>query len=96
MSRHHILPPLAYLPPQPKKIEKPKRRIHVGTADETEEATQTREASAPDQFLSPGGVLPKPDFPAIEGSEEKPHHPQGRLSEDTLRAMLQVQESRAG
>jgi hypothetical protein len=96
MSRHHILPPLAYLPPQPKKIEKPKRRLRPGDVDETEEAAQTSEASAADQLLTPGSGLAKPDLPAIEGSEHKPHHPQGRLSEDTLRAMLQVQESKEG
>jgi hypothetical protein len=96
MSRHHILPPLAYLPPQPKKIEKPKRRLRLGDVDETEEAAQTRETAAADQLLTPGSVLSKPDLPAIEGSEHKPHHPPGRLSEDTLKLMLQVQESKAG
>jgi len=96
MSRHHILPPLAYLPPQPKKIEKPKRRLRLGDVDETEEAAQTSEASAANQLLTPGSVLSEPDLPAIEGSERKPHHPPGRLSEDTLRAMLQAQESKEG
>ena len=94
MSLHHILPPLAYLPPQPKKIEKPKRRLRLGDVDETGEAAQASEAS--DQPPAPGSVLAKPDLPAIEGSEHKPHHPHGRLSEDTLRVMLQVQESKAG
>jgi hypothetical protein len=93
MSRHHILPPLAYLPPEPKKIEKPKRRLPVGDVDETEEAAQSREAS--DQPPPPGSVVLKTDSPAIEGSEHKPHHPQGRLSGDTLRVLLQVQESKA-
>jgi hypothetical protein len=91
MSRHHILPPLAYLPPPPKKIEKPKRRLRLGDVDETEEAAQASEVS--DQPAPPGSVLAKPDLPAIEGSERKPQHPSGRLSEDTLRVMLQVQES---
>jgi len=89
MSRHHILPPLAYLPPQPKKIEKPRRRIRVGDVEETEEAVQTSAANQPPA----GGVLSKPDLLPIQGSEHKPHHPQGRLSESTLSVMLQAQES---
>jgi len=32
------------------------------------------------------------NFPAIEASDRKPKNPQGRLSESTLTAMLQVQE----
>ena len=93
MSRHHILPPLAYLPPQPKKIEKAKRRIRIGDVEETEEAAQAREASATGQPPPPASRLPSPDLPAIEGSEHKPHHPQGRLSESTLSVMLQAQEA---
>ena len=93
MTRHHILPPLAYLPPQPKKIEKPRRRIRVGDLEETEEAAQTTEASAANQPRLPGSMLSKPDSLPIEGSEHKAHHPQGRLSESTLSVMLQAQES---
>ena len=91
MSRHHILPPLAYLPPQPKKIEKSRRRIRVDDLEETEAAAQTSEASAANQPPPPGSA--KPGLLPIEGSEHKPHHPQGRLSESTLSVMLQAQES---
>jgi hypothetical protein len=91
MSRHHILPPLAYLPPQPKKIEKPKRRVRVDDLEETEGAAQTSEASAANQPPPPGSA--KRDLLPTEGSERKPHHPQGRLSETTLSVMLQAQES---
>jgi hypothetical protein len=91
MSRHHMLPPLTYLPPQP-KIEKPRRRrLRVGDLEETEEAAQATEASAVNQPASPGGA--KPGLLPIEGSEHKPHHPQGRLSEGTLSVLLQAQES---
>ena len=32
------------------------------------------------------------NFTPIEGSERKPQHPRGRLSESTLKVMLEVQE----
>jgi hypothetical protein len=32
------------------------------------------------------------NFTAIEGAEQKPRRPMGRLSENTLKAMLQAQE----
>ena len=32
------------------------------------------------------------NFTPIEGSERKPQHPRGRLSESTLKVMLQAQE----
>jgi hypothetical protein len=35
---------------------------------------------------------PPQNFPAIEGSESKPQHSNGRLSEGTLKALLQAQE----
>jgi hypothetical protein len=39
-----------------------------------------------------GGKLPLPNFIPIESSEQKPQHPRGRLSESTLKVMLQAQE----
>ncbi len=93
MSRHHILPPLVYVPqPKPKKVENRKRRIQAGGVDGLDEAGETHEATAADRS-TPAFKEPQPqNFPAIEGSESKPQHPRGRLSEDTLKAMLQVQE----
>jgi hypothetical protein len=35
---------------------------------------------------------PPQNFSEIEGAERKPQHPRGRLSEGTLKAMLEVQE----
>jgi hypothetical protein len=95
MSRHHILPPIVYVPdPRPKKIENRKRRIQVGGAgmiDELEEAGETYETTSTGRS---NPVFNKPlsqNFPAIEGSESKPHY-SGRLSDGTLKAMLQAQE----
>jgi hypothetical protein len=32
------------------------------------------------------------NFAPVEGADQKPQHPKGRLSEGTLKAMLQAQE----
>jgi hypothetical protein len=95
MSRHHMLPPIVYAPPpQPKKIEKRKRRTQVGDVEDMDETAEAREASGASRSTPAGSKLPPPNLPAIEGSERKPHNPGGRLSEDTLKAMLQAQESK--
>jgi hypothetical protein len=94
MSRHHILPPLIYAPP-PKKIETRKRRIQVGSAstfDGMDEAGEPHDATAAGPSTPAFNTPPLQNFPAIEGSDSKPRHPRGRLSEDTLKAMLQTQE----
>ena len=96
MSRHHMLPPIVYTPPpKPKKIETRKRRIQVGTAgtiDEMDETGEAHEATGFGQAAPAGNKPPLQNFPAIEGSEQKPQHPRGRLSESTLKVMLQAQE----
>jgi hypothetical protein len=93
MSRHHMLPPLNYLPPpRPKKIETRKRRINVGDVDEMEEISQMDETTASGGSTPASMVLAQPNFPIIEGSERKPHNPQGRFSEDMLSLMLKAQE----
>jgi hypothetical protein len=96
MSHHHILPPIAYTPPpKPKKIETRKRRINVGTADaidEMDETGETHEATGFGQAAPARNKPPLPNFTPIEGSEQKPQHPRGRLSESTLKVMLQAQE----
>jgi hypothetical protein len=95
MSRHHILPPIIYTP-EPPKPKEARRKRGVGYArgagltdetDETEEAggvsrsSQPRTASAPPQHQAP-----------IEGSDRRVPSPNGKLSDDTLKAMLEVQE----
>ena len=75
MSRHHIRRKVSERR-QPKKIEKSRRRVRVGDLEETEAAAQTSEASAANQPPPPGSA--KPGLLPIEGSEHKPHHPQGQ------------------
>ncbi len=70
-----------------KKAEPRKGRIQMGVADSLGGVTaETFEAIGFDQ------TLPPDDFVPIEGAERKPHQPRGRLSDNTLKAMLQVQE----
>jgi hypothetical protein len=96
MSRHHVLPPLVHVPqPTPKKIENRKRRVQVGgagTVEDMDEVGETWEATA----IGWSGLSvtrpPPQNWPAIEGPGSKPQHPGGRLSEDTLKAILQAQE----
>ena len=93
MSKHHTLPPIIYTPPpKPKKIETRKRRVGVGMLDDVNETADTRQTTGTGQSTPASGKQPLQNFTAIEGAEQKPQHPQGRLSEGTLKAMLEVQE----
>ena len=90
MSRHHMLPPITYTPPPPKKVEKKTRRTGVGMLDELGEAADAREANGTGQ---PTPVkLPLANPSEIEGSDRKPQKPMGQLSQDTLAALLGIQE----
>ena len=95
MSRHHILPPIVYTPepPKPKQTE---RRRGVGSlkgkgatddVDETEEAGEVF-GSAPARTAP---ALP-PHSTAVEATERRMPSTTGKLSGDTLKAMLEAQE----
>jgi hypothetical protein len=93
MSHHHILPPITYTPePRPKKIETRKRRINVGDAEAMDETGETHETTGFGPSTPAGSKPALQNFTPIEGSEQKPQHPRGRLSESTLKVMLQAQE----
>ena len=88
MSRHHIMPPAVYTPPPPKKIETKKRRIGVSALSEFEPAEEAHETGQ----SAPIANHLQQDVPEIEEASRKPRHPQGRLSQGTLSALLRVQE----
>ena len=94
MSHHHMLPPIAYAPqPKPKKIEPRKSRIRMHGAYGVDDAGEVAEAFESGEPPVPVGHAIAPEnFVPVEGAERKPQPPQGRLSESTLKAMLQVQE----
>ena len=100
MSHHHIQMPI-FAPPQikPKKIEPKKRRVSIdgaGLLEGTGEASQTFEASGFSDTAPAAPKAPLQNFTPIEGAEQKPQHPKGRLSEGTLKTMLEVQEMQPG
>ena len=96
MSRHHMLPPIVYVPqPKPRKIESRKSRIQMRSTGDIEDAGETEEVhqTAGSGRSTPAVNRPPPqNFSAIEGSDRKPPSTTGLLSETTLTAMLQAQE----
>jgi hypothetical protein len=93
MSKHHTLPPIIYTPPpRPKKVETKKRRIGVSMLDELGETADAHETNGTGQSTPVANRLPPQNFAEIEGSDRKPRHPSGRLSQSTLSELLRVQE----
>jgi len=88
VSRHHILPPIVYTPPAPKPKET-KRRRGVGYAGDVDETEET--SAATNTAPARGAALPQHQTP-VEGAERRLHPTSGNLSEDTLKAMLEMQE----
>ncbi|UGA43847.1 hypothetical protein HU230_0037345 [Bradyrhizobium quebecense] len=92
MSRHHTLPPIVYTPPPPKP--KPaQRRRGVGYAygaSAADEAMDVEDgAPARSEQVAPQHARP------VEIIERRVPSPNGKLSDDTLRAMLDLQEKDA-
>ena len=95
MSRHHILPPIIYTPAPPKPKET-RRRRNVGTAqgaDAADEAEETEAAGETSRASQPRSASPLPQHSTpIESTERRVPSPNGKLSDGTLKAMLEVQE----
>lgn len=94
MSRHHITPPAIYMPPPPKPKETKRKRgvgygQAAGAADEAGESEETGEA--PRTTQARGAPVPQHQLP-VEAAERRIPSPNGKLSDDTLKAMLEVQE----
>ncbi|HZR88605.1 MAG TPA: hypothetical protein VFB02_17495 [Bradyrhizobium sp.] len=92
MSRHHVtLPPIVYTP-EPPKPKETKRRRRVGyaqgasAADEAEETDETGVAARVYNAAQPQHSRP------VEAVERRNSSTTGKLSEDTLKALLAVQE----
>lgn len=91
MSRHHIQPPVIYMPPPPKPKETRRRRAVRGatTADDAGEVEETVDAAP---ALAPvAAALPQHARPA-EAIDRKNASTTGRLSDDILKTLLQAQE----
>jgi hypothetical protein len=91
MSRHHITPPLVYTPP-PKPKETRRRRgvgYATGASDGVEEAEETGETGTTAPLRN--AALPQQARP-VEAVERRTSSTTGKLSDDTLKALLAVQE----
>jgi len=99
MSRHHILPPIIYTPAPPKPKEA-RRRRNVGHAQGTQAADEAKdidEAGELSPTTQPRAASPLQQHSTpVESAERRVPSPNGRLSDDTLKAMLDVQENDAG
>jgi hypothetical protein len=95
VSRHHILPPIVYTPapPKPKKTERRRGVGNLKGKGATDEASETEETSEVSHTAPTTGAaaLPQHSRP-VEATERRVHSTTGKLSEDTLKAMLEVQE----
>jgi hypothetical protein len=92
MSRHHILPPIIYTPAPPKPKETRRKRgvgyaRGAGLANETEDTDEVSRTTQPRTT----SALPQHSTP-IESAERHVPSPNGKLSDNTLKAMLEVQE----
>jgi hypothetical protein len=88
MSHQAMLQPVILTPQvKPQKAEPRKNRIQARGADSLGGVTaETFDTIGFHQTLLPDNFVP------IEGAERKPRQPPGRLSDNTLKAMLQAQE----
>jgi hypothetical protein len=98
MSRHHMLPPIVYVPqPKPKKIENRKSRLQMrmaGSIDDSGDVEETYQPVGAARTMQAGNTPTPENFAPIEGSERKPQPTTGLLSESTLTVLLQAQELR--
>ena len=91
MSRHHITPPAVYVPPPPKPKET-KRKRGVGYTSAAKEADETGES---DETAARAAGVPQHQIP-VEAAERRIPSPNGKLSDDMLKAMIEAQEKEGG
>jgi hypothetical protein len=95
MSRHHILPPIVYTPapPKPKDARRKRGVGYISGAGLTEETEETEEISDVSRTAPPRAASPLPAHSTpIDGAERRVPSPNGKLSDGTLKTMLEVQE----
>ena len=96
MSRHHTLPPIIYTPAPPKPRET-RRRRGVGSAqgsfaaDDVDETEESNAATQP-TFAHGAGQPSQNSSAQLNAAEQHIPSTTGKLSSDTLKVMLEVQE----
>jgi hypothetical protein len=94
VSRHHILPPIITTPEPPKPKEARRKRSIGGVwqkrgTDGADEADGTGDSARPAPTQRPNQ---HPSGTPIEATERRIPSTSGKLSDDTLKAMLEAQE----
>jgi hypothetical protein len=94
MSRHHILPPIITTPepPKPKEARRKRGVGYARGAGLTEETDEAEEAGRVSRTAQPRAAARPQHQAPIEGAERRVPSPNGKLSDETLKAMLEVQE----
>ena len=98
MSRHHMLPPITYVPtPKPKKIEKRRRSSAAKGASAATDVLDVDETGdiAEDAPVTAASA-PQPHATQLEMAAERGPLTQGKLSATTLTAVLVEQEKTNG
>ncbi len=98
MSRHHMLPPITYVPtPKPKKIEKRRRS---SAAQGASAATDVRDVDETGDIVEDAPVtassVPQAHPTQVETAAERGPPTPGKLSSTTLTAVLVEQEKANG
>ena len=95
MSRHHIQMPPVYTPPLQKPKET-KRKRRVGTTQSTGEVDEAGETEEAGSAPATRNARPLPPQIPIEDATRKVPSPNGKLSDEMLKAMLELQEQEGG
>jgi hypothetical protein len=91
VSRHHIQLPPVYMPPTP-KLKETRRKRRVGHAQDASGVDETGETEEADAASAARNARPLPQQIPVEDATRKIPSPNGKLSDEMLKAMLEVQE----
>jgi hypothetical protein len=93
VSRHHTLPPIITTPapPKPKPVRRRRGIGYAYGAGAADEAADIEDGAA----VRSTAALPQHTRP-VETVEWRTPSPNGKLSDDTLHAMLEMQEKQTG